>query len=600
MSLTHARRFRFHALVCLVFLGFGALFWKLVQLHAIDGPRLRAHAIEARREVTKHPSRRGEIRDRQGNLLAASDTVWDVGIDPQCVLPEDRGRAVAIAKLLSISPSKVVTAMSESSHWREPTTPDGVRREVRWIVLSKEVNETTKRAIEALRIKALYCEEKFRRTYPQGSLAAHVVGYINQDGDAVSGVEKSFHDLLHGQDGWIESERDGRRREVVARRLRDVPAVNGQTIELTIDSVIQSFCEQELSEVVAAYQPKGAVVIVSEPRTGKILALACSPTFDLNRYSDRKASPLDSQRNRALADLYEPGSVFKIVTIAGALQAGIITRRSVFNCASDVVPYRGRMVSMPADSHHMGSAEISRIVTESSNRGTVQVGMRYAELLGEARYFELIHAFGFGDETGIACNGGEVRGLLSPVSRWDGLTISRLPMGHSISVTPIQMHMAMSAIAADGLLMRPLIVGRVLNPDGSVSVEYGPRIHSRAVSAGAAHELADLLRAVCSKEGTAPDAAIPGYDVAGKTGTTQKLVDGRYSTTKHVASFSGFFPASNPRIAITVVVDEPNMPGVAYGGKVSAPIFRRIAERCIKRLEIPPVSTAPGRSFAER
>lgn len=600
MSLTHARRFRFHALVCLVSLGFGALLWKLVQLHAIDGPRLRAHAIEARREVTKHPSRRGEIRDRQGNLLAASDTVWDVGIDPQCVLPEDRGRAVEIAKLLNIPTSKVVLAMSESSRWREPTTPDGTRREVRWIVLSKEVNETSKRAIEAFRIKALYCEEKFRRTYPQGSLAAHVVGYINQDGDAVSGVEKSFNDLLHGQDGWIESERDGRRREVVARRLRDVPAVNGQTIELTIDSVIQSFCEQELSEVVAAYQPKGAVVIVSEPRTGKILALACSPTFDLNRYSDRKASPLDSQRNRALADLYEPGSVFKIVTIAGALQAGIITRRSVFNCSSDIVPYRGRMVSMPADSHHMGSADISRIVSESSNRGTVQVGMRYAESLGEARYFELIHAFGFGDETGIACNGGEVRGLLSPVSRWDGLTISRLPMGHSISVTPIQMHMAMSAIAADGLLMRPLIVGRVLNPDGSISVEYSPRIHGRAVSAGAAHELADLLRAVCSKEGTAPDAAIPDYDVAGKTGTTQKLVDGRYSTTKHVASFSGFFPASNPRIAITVVVDEPNMPGVAYGGKVSAPIFRRIAERCIKRLEIPPVSTAPTRSFAER
>ncbi len=600
MSLTHARRFRFHALVCLVLLGFGALLWKLVQLHAIDGPRLRAHAIEARREVTQRPSRRGEIRDRQGNLLAASDTVWDVGIDPHCVLPEDRGRAMQIAKLLNIAPSKVVMAMSESSLWREPTTPEGTRREVRWIVLSKEVNETIKRAVEALHIKALYCEEKFRRTYPQGSLAAHVVGYINQDGDAVSGVEKSFDDLLHGQDGWVESERDGRRREVVARRLRDVPAVNGQTIELTIDSVIQSFCEQELSEVVAAYQPKGAVVIVSEPRTGKILALACSPTFDLNRYSDRKASPLDSQRNRALADLYEPGSVFKIVTISGALQAGMITRHSVFNCSSDVIPYRGRMVSMPADSHHMGSADISRIVAESSNRGTVQVGMRYAEALGEARYFELIHAFGFGAETGIACNGGEVRGLLSPVSRWDGLTISRLPMGHSISVTPIQMHMAMSAIAADGLLMRPLIVGRVLNPDGSISVEYGPRIHGRAVSAGAAHELADLLRAVCSKEGTAPDAAIPGYDVAGKTGTTQKLIDGHYSTTKHVASFSGFFPASNPRIAITVVVDEPNMPGVAYGGKVSAPIFRRIAERCIKRLEIPPVSTAPSRSFAER
>lgn len=599
MSLPHARRLPFRALVCFVSVGFALLLWKLVQLHAIDGPRLRARALEARREVTERPSRRGEIHDRQGNLLAASDTVWDVGLDPQCLQPEERTRAAEVARVLGVSPSEVMRAMDEQSQWREASA-DGTRQAVRWIVLAKGVDEVRKRSVEALRIKALYCQERFHRTYPQGSIAAHVIGYINQEGAPMSGVEKSFDELLRGQDGWVESERDGRRREVVARRLRDVPAVDGQTIELTIDSVIQSACEEALAKVAAESQPKGAVAIVSEPRTGRILALACWPTFDLNRFWDRKAAPMDSQRNRALADIYEPGSVFKIVTIAGALQAGLVTPDSVYDCSLDTVPYRGRMVPMPADSHRMGAVPVRRIVWESSNRGTVQVGMRYAETRGEDRYFDLIRGFGFGAESGLACSGGEVRGLLLSPARWDGLTISRMPMGHSVSVTPIQMHMAMSAIAADGLLMRPLIVGRVLNADGSVSVEFAPRVRGRAVSVTAARQLADLLRGVCSEEGTAPAARIDGYDVAGKTGTTQKIIDGHYSTAHHVASFSGFFPAGDPRVAITVVIDEPNISGVAYGGKVSAPIFKQLAERCIRRLEIPPVSTRPGRALAER
>jgi cell division protein FtsI/penicillin-binding protein 2 len=558
-----------------------------------------ARAIEARREVTERPSRRGEIRDRQGNLLAASDTVWDVGLDPHCLLPEDRARAAEVARVLGVSGSEVLRAMDERSQWRE-SAADGTRQAVRWIVLSKGVDETRKRAVDALRIKALYCQERFHRTYTQGSLAAHVIGYINQEGVPMSGVERSFDALLRGQDGWIESERDGRRREVVARRLRDVPAVDGQTLELTIDSVIQSACEEALAKIAAESQPKGAVAIVSEPRTGRILALACWPTYDLNRFWDRKAAPMDAQRNRALADIYEPGSVFKIVSVAGALQAGLVTPDSVYDCSLNSVPYRGRMVPMPADSHSMGSAPLRRIVWESSNRGTVQIGMRYAESLGEERFVDLIRGFGFGAETGLACSGGEVRGLLTPSSRWDGLTVSRIPMGHSVSVTPIQMHLAMSAIAADGLLMRPLIVGRVLNADGSVSVEFAPRARGRAVSAAAARQLADMLRGVCSEQGTAESAQIEGYDVAGKTGTTQKLVDGRYSSAHHVASFSGFFPAGDPRVAITVVIDEPNISGVAYGGKVSAPIFKQLAERCIRRLEIPPVSARPGRALAER
>lgn len=599
MSLPHARRPRLRILVWLVSAGFALLLAKLVQLHAIDGPRLRAKALEARSERSERPSRRGEIRDRQGNLLAATDTVWDIGVDPHVLGPEDRVRAPEVAARLGLPASAVLAAFAEERRSRLDAA--GAARDVRWIVLAKEVDEARKREVDALGVRGVYGQPRFRRVYPQGSLAAHVLGYINHNGDPTAGVEKAFDALLRGQDGWVESERDGRRREIVARRLRDVPAVDGQSLELTLDAVIQSACEEALDKVVREHRPKGAVVIVSEPRTGRILALACRPTFDLNRFNDREAAPLDAQRNRALADIYEPGSVFKVVSVAGALDAGMVTPGSVYDCAADVVPYRGRMISLPRDSHPMGMETLRTIVWESSNRGTAQIAMRYAERLGEERYVELIRAFGFGAETGLPVAGGEVRGLLHPPARWDGLTISRLPMGHSVSVTPMQMHLAMAAIAADGLLMRPLVVGRVLNPDGSAALEYAPRARGRAVSAAAARQLAELLRGVCSRQGTAPSAEIPGYDVAGKTGTTQKLVGGGYSNAHHVASFSGFFPAGDPRVAITVVVDEPSGTGVGYGGKICGPVFREIAERCIRRLEIPPANPVPrGRVVAER
>lgn len=599
MSLPHARRPRFRILAWLVSAGFALLAAKLVQLHVVDGPRLRAKAIEARSERAERPSRRGEIRDRQGDVLASTDVVWDVGVDPQVLAPEDRSRAAEVARALGVPATEVLVAFGESRRTRVDAA--GAVRDVRWVVIAKDVAEPRKRQVDALGIRGVYGQPRFRRDYPQGSLAAHLLGYINHNGDPTSGVEKAFDSLLRGQDGWVESERDGRRRELVTRRLRDVPAVDGQSLELTLDSVIQSACEEALADVAREYRPKGAVAIVSEPRTGRILALACWPTFDLRRFNDREAAPLDAQRNRALADIYEPGSVFKIVPVAGALEAGLVTPDSLLDCGADTVPYRGRMVPMPGDSHPMGVEPLRVVVWESSNRGSAQVAMRYAERLGEERFHELIRGFGFGAETGIPLAGGEVRGLLNPPSRWDGLTISRLPIGHSVSATPLQMHLAMSAIAADGLLMRPLVVGRVLNPDGSVALGYAPRPRGRAVSVAAARQMADLLRGVCGRQGTAAAAEIPGYDVAGKTGTSRKLVDGRYSNAHHVASFSGFLPAGDPRVAITVVVDEPVLPGVGYGGKVCAPVFRRIAERCIRRLEIPPANPGPrGRVVAER
>ena len=587
MTLPHASRMRYRSLAWVVSACFLAVFARLVWLHWVDAPELRAEAMQARRVRQELPCRRGEIRDAQDNLLAVSEDVWDIGVDPVALDKKDAPRAGEVALALGVPALKVLEAFNPPPRLDD----EGVERKVRWVVLARECGEETVKRMKALNIKALRAELKYRRAYPKGALAAHVLGFVNKEGEPAAGIERVMHPLLAGQKGWIESERDGKRREIASIRIREVAPVDGSTVVLTINSLVQKACEDALAAAAARYNPKGGVIIVSEPRTGRILGLANWPTFDLNLFWDAKAAPMDSQRNRSVSDVYEPGSVFKIVSIAGALEERLITPNSVYDCGATQVPFKGRLVSLPADSHALGVADIRTIVRESSNRGTVQVGMLYAERQGEDRFFALIKAFGFGAPSGLL-TGAEVPGLLIPPTspQW-AAGISRIPMGHSVSVTAMQMHFAMSAIAADGLLMQPQLVLRVEDPKTKqVVLAYPPRSRGRAVSARAAAETAALLRAVCGKGGTAPVADIPGYEVAGKTGTTQKIINGKYSTAHHVASFAGFFPVGDPRLAITVIIDEPQGEGVGYGGKVSAPIFREVAEKCIRWLDLPPAS----------
>lgn len=594
MSLPHARRMRYRSLAWVVSVCFVAVLCRLVWLHWIDAPRLRAEALQARRVMQAKACRRGEIRDAQDNLLAVSEDVWDIGVDPDVLQKGDRARISEIALILGIPATKVIEAFNNSVR----LDAEGEEHKIRWTVLARECGEDIVKRIKTLGVKALRAELKYRRNYPKGQLASHVIGYVNKEGEPAAGIERVMNSLLVGQNGWIESERDGRRREIASIRLREVAPVDGSTVILTLNSLVQKTCEDALAAAAARYNPKSGIIIVSEPRTGRILGLANWPSYDLNRFWDHKAAPMDSQRNRAVSDVYEPGSVFKIVSISGALEEHLITPNSVYDCGATSVPYRGRMVSLPADSHPLGVVDIRHIVRESSNRGTVQVGMLYAERLGEEKFFALVKSFGLGSNSGLI-TGAEVPGLLISPKNWDGMTISRMPMGHSISVTAMQMHCAMSVIAADGLLMQPQLVLRVEDPKTkSPILSYMPRSRGRAISESTAHEVATLLRAVCGKGGTAPIADIPGYEVAGKTGTTQKIINGKYSTTHHVASFSGFFPVGDPRLAITVIIDEPQGEGVAYGGKVSAPIFREVAEKCIRWLDLPPMTAVPRAPLA--
>ncbi|MEY4402146.1 MAG: hypothetical protein RIR91_181 [Verrucomicrobiota bacterium] len=583
MTLPHARRPRFRSLAWVVSACFLVVVGRLVWLHWIDAPSLRAEALQRRYVFQEKACRRGEIRDAQDNLLAVSEDVWDIGVDPEALQKDDQNRAAEVAAILRLPLLTVRAAFNPPPR----VDDEGVERRVRWVVLARECDEPTMKKIQALKVKALRADLKYRRNYPKGQLAAHVVGYVNKEMVPSVGIEKALDGFLQGQKGWIESERDGHRREIASNRLREVAPVDGSTVVLTINSLVQNACEVALEKAANQYTPKSGIIIVSEPRTGRILGLANWPTFDLNKFFDPKLAPMDFQRNRAVSDIYEPGSVFKIVSISGALEEHLITPNSVYDCGLSSVPYKGRMVSLPADSHPLGAVDVRHIVRESSNRGTVQIGMLYAERFGEERFDKLIRSFGFGSNTGLL-TGAESGGMLIPPSRWDGLTVSRVPMGHSVSVTAMQMHYAMSVVAADGLLMQPQLVLRIEDPKTKqVVLTYPPRSKGRAITSGTATSMATLLRAVCGKGGTAPIADIADYEVAGKTGTTQKIINGKYSSSHHVASFSGFFPVNDPKLAITVIIDEPHGEGVAYGGKVSAPIFREVALECIKWLNIP-------------
>ena len=581
MSQAFISTFRSSLLCVAVGLAFCVLFGRLVHLHVIGREGLLAHVEKSRKMVQLVEARRGNILDRQGNLLATTHTTINLGVDPQSVNEDSFSKLPELAQLIGQPLEKVEAA------FRRKSRPAGNGREVRlirWASLAKGLGEDVYEAVKELGIQGVYGNRNFTRTYPGGRLAAHVLGYVNTEETPVSGVERSFDYYLRGQDGWRETERDGRRREVARFREREVAPTNGLNVELSIDQMVQHIVEREIDRLAADYDPDSVSIIVSEPSTGYILAMANYPTFDLNEYFDTAKHPLANQRNRALTDIIEPGSTFKIVPAGAALNEGVVRTGDVFPTGLAKVDYKGRAVRLPKD-HGRGYDQLTLhgIVMKSSNRGAAHLGM----ILGEERLRAYASAFGFGQKTGIDLSG-EVPGILHAVKDWDGLTITRMPMGHAVSATPMQIHNAMTVVANGGVLMKPQIVRRVFDAGGGEIVRFAPKPRRRVLSSDVAEELSRMLVDVVGPEGTARKAGIENFRVAGKTGTTQKIVDGRYSHSQHVASFSGFFPADKPELAITVIVDHPKFDGLGYGGSVSGPAFRNIARACIKHLGIRP------------
>lgn len=609
---------------------------RLVYLHVLDRDELMAGIERARYQIIPQKARRGDILDAKGNILATSHSLRVVGVDPQWLRPEDESKWPELAQLLGMplgqltkifntktrpvitratkqdadsndTPPKFAifqpkepkaaaadTATGESGDDDdievEDTPDENGEQAIRWVKLNDHVSESTYARIQKLGIRGVYGNPTYRRVYPHNSLAAHIIGFVNKAGVAAAGIENYADFYLRGRDGWREGERDGKGREAAQFRTREVPAADGYSVTLSIDTAVQHIVEEELDYIAAKYQPLKATIIVSDPQTGFILALANYPNYNLNEYNKVAATDQRAMRNIAVADQYEPGSCFKIVAAAGALNERLVTPATEFDCSLTSIEYKGRVRGLPGEDHAFGNLSVAEIISHSSNRGAAQLAM----LMGERRFYDYARGFGFGELTGFPI-GGEIDGSMAAPEQWDGLTITRMPMGHAVAATPLQMHMAMSTIASGGVLFRPQIITEIRDANGEAVYRYGPVEKRRVVSPETARTVARLLMGVASKEGTAPTAAIPHYEVAGKTGTTQKIIDGRYSTRHHVASFVGFFPASRPRVAISVIVDDadahaPN--GVAYGTSVAAPSFKRIGEQLIQYLDIKPVYSA--------
>jgi cell division protein FtsI/penicillin-binding protein 2 len=439
-----------------------------------------------------------------------------------------------------------------------------------------KLSSTEKAFYHNLRTKAIFPEDDQIRYYPGQRLAAHVIGYVASDEEetGLSGIECSFNSQLAGVAGWRKTELDKRQRELVAYRDEDVAARDGLNVVLTLDAGLQNIVESELAVGAEKHSPISISCTMVRPRTGEILAMATLPNFDPNHPG---AFPMDALRNRVISDQAEPGSTYKIVVVTAGLNERLTTLNEVFNCGMGRFFYANHTLH---DHHPYGDLSVEQIITKSSNIGAAQIGIR----LGKETLWRYMHDFGFGERTGIPLPG-EISGTVHAVTNWTKVSIAQIPMGQGVAVTSLQMVMAMCAIANDGVRMRPMLVSRLDEPGGKTAVQFEPQPVRRVARPEVIRDMVKALKTVPTKVGTAPEARLDHYTVAGKTGTANKAENGVY-VAKFYSSFIGFFPADNPELCISVVMDEPK--DGHYGGDVAAPIFRAIAERAANYLNLKP------------
>jgi cell division protein FtsI/penicillin-binding protein 2 len=545
--------------LCGVSLLFTAFAMRLVQLQVWQSEGLTRLAQANRERIVHRQGRRGKILDARGNLLANSQSVRIVAADPSVTASNALATAQKLAPLLAMD---------------VPTLTAKLGGQGRYVRLKQKVDEDTAAKIRALKLKGLVLEDQFVRTYPNGTLASHVVGFVNNEQNGVQGIEASMENYLQGRAGYETIERDRKGREIRVLRTETLSPQDGYDVMLTVDQVIQHIAEVELDKAMAEHRPQAGVIIVSRPKTGEILAMSCRPTFDLN---DPGKFPADARRNRCISDVAEPGSTFKIVVCSGALNDGLVRLEDKFDCHNGQFQYAGRVLH---DAHPYGILPVEAILYKSSNIGAAMVGLK----MGAPTLYRYVQAYGFGRKSGIALPG-EVSGIAHPLAKWNALSITRIPMGHEIAATPLQMLMAMNAVANGGRLMRPTIVKSVVSAAGEPLLSFEPRQMGQPITARATTMMTTALRRVVTAEGTAPKAAVEHYDVAGKTGTAQKVENGQY-VSKYYSSFIGYLPAAEPEISILVSLDAP-AGGAYYGGSVSGPVFSEVARKVAQYLGLP-------------
>jgi cell division protein FtsI (penicillin-binding protein 3) len=556
-------------LVCVVFIALFSVFsFRLIYLQAIKHDEYAGLAAEKHVYKQIIHAERGSILDANNEVLAHNVPVETVVADATHLNNIDAIIGI-VSKELAI-PAKQLGEKLNSDR--------------RYIVIKREVPAATANALrEKLRannLRGIYFEHDATRIYPNGSMLCHVIGFTDFDHRGIQGVEASMEEYLHGQDGYrfIEHNRAGQ--EIVPYRGQERAPRDGYQVHLTVDLGLQNIVENEIDAAMQQYSPQKATIILMRPQTGEIMAIANRPNFDLNLRSEAKP---EQMKNRAIIDMMEPGSTFKIVAAAAALNERKLRPDSSVFCENGLWNFGGAALH---DHRAFSYLTVRDILVKSSNIGAAKLALA----VGDQKFYEYIRRFGFGERTGIELPG-EINGLLRPPQSWSKISITRIPMGHEIGVTPLQMIAAMATIADGGKLIMPRIVKSITTPEGKTISSLSPVVLRQVISPETARQIGDALRGVVSDSGTAAAAAVPGFVIAGKTGTAQKVDPrGGYEHGKYVVSFAGYLPADHPEFVGLVVLDDAHTskPELNYGGLVAGPIFSRVAERAARYLDLEP------------
>ncbi|TLY27980.1 MAG: penicillin-binding protein 2 [Nitrospirae bacterium] len=552
------RRGRCIVVALFLLAGFVVVLFRLFNLQILQAAELTVKADRQHRKAVSVQGPRGSIFDRNGKVLA-------INVD----VPSVFGVPASLD-----DPSGVARHLSPVLHVRAGEIERKLKQERSFVWIARKLDPEQGRRLERMPLEGIGVVMEGQRFYPKGPLLSHVLGFAGMDSQGLEGIERRYDPYLRGEKQMVVLQRDALGRTVFPKGLHEQTPSTGHNVILTIDEVIQYIAEKELEEAVTATRAKGGIVIVMEPRTGAILAMAVNPRFDPNAVQGISA---DRWRNRALTDTYEPGSTMKIFVAAAALEEKVMEPGTL------VYGENGHMVvarTVIHDHERMGWMTFAQVVQRSSNIGSVKT----ATALGEERLYRWLRAFGFGERTEIDLPG-EVAGLVKEPRDWGRRSLASIAIGQEIGVTPLQLVTAVAAIANGGWLMKPHTVSEIRDEKGRVVVRASPQVRRQPISPESVRTLSKILEGVVT-HGTGSKAAVPGYRVAGKTGTAQKIdpKTGSYSSNLSVGSFVGYVPADDPRLAVVVVIDEPQTE--AWGGVVAAPVFRRVAEQALQYLGV--------------
>ena len=528
---------------------------KLVLIQVFRSEHLSGLAAKQHHHTITLEPVRGTIYDRKLRPLAFNLAAYSLYANPRIMTQDQKARAV--------------TELSRTMGWDPSFLKERLSRDKFFVWLERKLSKSQADQVEALDLAGLDFLRESKRSYPNRSLAAHLIGFAGLDNVGLDGLELKFDDTLKGREGQAMIMRDAKQRDLLLEK-NYVPARDGFDLVLTIDETIQYISERALEKAFIQHQALSASIIVLDLKTGEVLALANRPTYDLENFTQSRP---EQRTNRAVAYVYEPGSVFKIVAASAALEEGTFQEEDKIFCENGKYRVGNHILH---DHHPLGTLAFQEVIEQSSNIGTTKI----AQKLGPETFYQYARKFRFGHKTGIDLIG-EVKGTLYPPAKWSKTSIGAVPIGHEVLVTPLQLVCAIGAIANDGVYMKPYVVKMIRDKKGERIQEFKPQVLGRVISAETAGRVKAILQGVVER-GTGRRTKIEGLTVAGKTGTAQKVIDGQYSHSKFYASFIGFAPVEDPRVAAVVVFDEPHPQ--YYGGTVAAPVFRDVIADTVKYL----------------